>query len=109
MDQAQAAETAKDYAKAMGLYDRIVKGFEKADCAPAAKVRLDAIKGDPAIQAGIHGQEADRDCRSWLAMADNFQKAGATDKAREYLQKILDKYGDTPWAAKAKERLAALK
>jgi len=31
-----------------------------------------------------------------------------TDKARQYLQRILDRYPDTPWAAKARERLAEI-
>ena len=35
-------------------------------------------------------------------MADNFAKAGMNAKAREYLSKIIDTYGDTDWAAKAR-------
>ena len=108
-DQAQAAETAKDYGKAIALYEQIVKGYEKADCFAAAKARLEALKADKAIMADVRNKEAERECRSWLQMADNYQKAGLVDKAREYLQKILDKYADTDWGVKAKERLAALK
>ena len=41
-------------------------------------------------------------------MADTFAKAGRNAKAREYLNKIIDKYGDTDWAAKARARLAEI-
>lgn len=34
---------------------------------------------------------------------------GRTDKAREYLQKIIDTYPDTEWGRQAKERLARFK
>jgi dienelactone hydrolase/outer membrane protein assembly factor BamD (BamD/ComL family) len=109
MDQAQAFDTAKDYAKAIARYEQIIKGFEKADCFAAAKARLEALKNDKTIQADLRNKEAERDCRSWMSMVDNFMKAENPDKAREYLQKIIDKYPDTEWGAEAKKRLAAMK
>ena len=54
-------------------------------------------------------KDADRDCRAWLAMADNFAQAGSADQAREYLQKIIAKYPGTEWAKQAGERLKKLK
>jgi predicted esterase len=107
-DQAQAAETAKDYGKAIALYGQLVKSCPTADVFAAAKTRLEALQADKTIQADLHGKDAERECRAWLSMADNFQKAGATDKAKEYLQKILDKYADTTWGAEAKKRMAAM-
>ncbi len=66
------------------------------------------MQGDKTIQADLHGKDAERECRAWLSMAENFQKAGSPDKAKEYLQKILDKYADTEWGAEAKKRMGAL-
>ena len=104
-DQARAHEDAKDYAKAIELYEQYVARFEKADRFAEVKARLEALKSDKAIQATIRNTAADRDCRNWLGMADNFLKAGMKDRAREYLRKILDQYPDTEWGKQAKERM----
>ncbi|MEE8385567.1 MAG: tetratricopeptide repeat protein [Dehalococcoidia bacterium] len=53
-------------------------------------------------------QQIDRQCKQSLNMAENYLRAGKPDKARQYLQKILDRYPDTPWAAKARARLAEI-
>jgi len=107
--QAQAAEQAKDYAAAMKLYEQVLSACPKSDLCTSAKARLDAFKSDNAVQASIVAKDADRDCRSWLSMADNFIQAGLPDKAREYLKKIIDKYPDTEWGKQAKERINKLK
>ena len=49
-----------------------------------------------------------RQAKADLAEADAYLQARKLDKARECLQKILDKYPGTPWAAQAQERLAKL-
>ena len=54
-------------------------------------------------------KQIDRECKKCLNMAENYLRAGLADKARQYLQKILDRYPGTPWAAKARERLAEIK
>jgi tetratricopeptide (TPR) repeat protein len=108
-DQASAAEIAKDYATAIRLYELLVTTCPKADRAEAVRQRLATLKGDKKVQAAIVAKDADRDCRAWLAMADNFVQAGSTDQAREYLQKIIAKYPGTEWAKQAGERLRKLK
>jgi len=108
-EQAQVAELAKDYARAIRLYEQYVAAFPKAGRFAAVKARLDALKADKTIQSAIRAKDADRDCRNWLNMADNFLKAGLNEKAREYLKKILDQYGDTEWGAQARERMKKLK
>jgi len=108
-EQAQAAELAKDYALAIRLYEQLAAACPKSDLAAAAKARADALKADKAVAASIREREAQRDCRSWLSMADNFIQAGHPEKAREYLKKIIDKYPDTEWGRQAKERMNKLK
>jgi poly(3-hydroxybutyrate) depolymerase len=49
-----------------------------------------------------------RQAKADLAEADAYIQARKLDKARECLQKILDKYPGTTWAAQARERLAKL-
>jgi acetyl esterase/lipase len=106
--QARAAEKAKDYGRALSLYQTYVAKFPKASHFAAVKARYDALKGDKAIQALAKQQSADRECKGWLSAADNYIKNNLNDKARPYLQKILDKYGDTTWGEQARERLTAI-
>lgn len=108
-EQAQTAELAKDYARAIRFYEQLIATCEKSDLAPAAKDRLAALKSDKAVMAAVRAKDAERDCRGWLSLADNYAKNGLKDKAREFLQKVIDKYGDTDWGAQAKERLKQLK
>jgi len=107
--QAQAAEQAKDYAQAMRLYEQVLATCPKSEFCASAKARLDALKSDKAVQGAVVAKDADRECRSWLSMADNFIKADQPEKAKEYLQKILDKYADTEWGRQARERLQKVK
>jgi tetratricopeptide (TPR) repeat protein len=107
--QAQAAEQAKDFAAAMKLYEQVLAACPKSELCASAKARLEALKGDKAVQAAIVAKDADRECRSWLSMADNFIKADDAEKAREYLKKIIDKYPDTDWGRQARERLQKVK
>ena len=106
--KAVAAEKEKKYAKAIKLYEQYVSAFPKARRYKQVKSHLAAMKSDKAIQDTICSKDADRDCRKWLMMADNYINAGMVDKARPYLEKILDKYGQTNWAAKARQRLAKI-
>jgi tetratricopeptide (TPR) repeat protein len=108
-EQAQAAETAGDYARAIHLYEQLVAKCPKADLFEAARTRLEFLKSDKATQAAIRNTAAERGGRAWMAMAENFIRAGQMDKAKEYLQKIIEKYGDTEWGEKAKERLKRIK
>ena len=85
-----------------------MESFPKATRFGEVKAHLEAMKKDPAIIAASTEKDAERDCRAWLKMAENFLAADRADKAREYLKKILDTYPGTTWAAKAAEQMAKL-
>jgi predicted esterase len=106
--RARSAEQAKDYAEALRLYGQYVAKYPSATRFKEVNAHLDSLKADKAIRAAALGEQAARECRVWLNLADNYARAGKAAKAREYLEKILAKYGGTDWAAKARERLAAL-
>jgi uncharacterized Zn finger protein len=106
--KARQAENAKDYLTALKFYEQYLTSFENAGRYEAVKSHLESLKADPKVQAALHKQEASRDCLEWLKMADKLMKEGKNEEAKPYLQKILDKYGDTEWADKAKERLNKL-
>jgi pimeloyl-ACP methyl ester carboxylesterase len=107
--QAQSAEKAKDFARALSLYEAYVVQYPKAARFAEVKAHYEELKANPAITASAKTQAADRECKGWLSTADNYINNNMTDKAKPYLQKILDKYADTTWGAEAKKRLAAIK
>ena len=106
--RAAAAEKEKDYARASRLYEQYVRQFANADRFAEVKKRLEALKGDADIQGAIVSKQAERECRTWIQMADNFARAGRRREARDYLNKVIKKYGDTDWGAKARTRLAEI-
>jgi outer membrane protein assembly factor BamD (BamD/ComL family) len=107
--QAQSAEKSKDYARALSLYETYVAQYAKATRFAEVKAHYEQLKSDPAIQASAKSQSADRECKGWLSTADNYINNNLAEKAKPYLQRILDKYPGTAWAAQAKERLARIK
>ena len=106
---ALAAEKRKEFAKALALYEAYLAHFPKATRFAAVKAHYDELKANKAVTAAANTQIADRECRSWLAMADSFIANGENEGAKEYLAKILNKYGETTWAADVKKRLAKMK
>ncbi len=103
-----AAEEKKDYVLAIKLYEQYVGQFPKASRFAKVKAHLESLKSDKAIQAAIKSTQADGDCKGWMSLADNYANLGMNAKAREYLTRIVDKYGDTDWGAKARARLAQI-
>ncbi len=61
---------------------------------------------EPAPKAA--GRSPARVCAGWFSMAGNYRKAGMTDGARRYLNKIISAYPESEWAAKARQELSGL-
>jgi len=107
--QAAALEKSKDFGRAMTVYEKYVTEYPKAKRFDEVKTHLETLKADKSIQTGIAGKQIETDCKGWLAMADNYVKAGFNDKAKPYLQKVIEKYPASEYAATAKKKLAELK
>src|SRR5205085_11428430 len=107
--QAQAAEKAKDFGRALQLYESYVAQCAGASKMAEVKAHYEKLKADPAIVSSAKSQSADRECKGWLSAADNYIANNMGEKAKPFLQKILDKYGATPWAAEARKRMAAIR
>jgi len=103
-----AAENKKDYRLAIEIYEQYVRQFPKAGRFSEVKARLASLKSDKTIQASVRNNQAAEECKRWRALAENYAASGLTDKARQYLTKIIEKHGDTTWAAKARARLAEI-
>ena len=107
-DRCIAAEKKKDYALAIKLYERYVGQFPKASRFAKVKAHLESLKSDKAIQTAIKRAQADAECKRWMMLADNYAKNGLNDRACQYLSRIVEKYGDTDWGAKARARLVEI-
>ena len=105
---ALAAEKAKDYAKAIAFYEHYVAEFAQSHRFAEVKAHLEQMKADKTIMAGAHQGEADVECKNWLNMANSYVGTSMPEKAKPYLQKIIDKYPTTDWAGKAKKLLAEI-
>jgi predicted esterase len=105
--RAEAAEKSKDYARALSLYQTYVAQYPNATRFTQVNAHYEQLKSNPAIQATAKSQAADRECKGWLSTADNYIANHMTEKAKPYLQKILTKYPNTPWATEASKRLSA--
>jgi hypothetical protein len=95
--------------EAYELYGRIVQqgtGTDPAKQATAAQARLEQ---DTALMTRIKAVQAERKAREWLGLAQAYFKADRADKAREFCQKILAEYPQTPQAAVAKDLLNQMK
>lgn len=106
--QAQRAEKDKDYAKAIAIYEQYVRSCEGADRYQEVVEHLGELKKDTAVQDAMGKQKTEKFCRRHLRLADNYTRAGLTEKAMACLEKVIDTYPDTPWAAEARKRLKQL-
>jgi len=62
----------------------------------------------PPKSASDRRSKAEKDCRRWMMMAKNYIANRRTDKARQYLEKIITTYPDSEHAKKAQEMLRGL-
>jgi predicted esterase len=104
----KSAEKEGDFKRAIAIYERYVTAYPASPHLANVRQRLASLKSDKTIQAGIASRAADDDCKSWLGMAENYIKSGLTDKARPYLQKVIDTYPETQYAVRAKKDLSEL-
>ena len=99
----------KDYAAAIVVYEKLLEIAPKSDYAAEARKRIAALKGDPQVRQTIADQDAGTECRKWMSLAGNYQRAGLNDKAIVYYTKIIEKHPDSSFAATAREELKKLK
>lgn len=106
---ARALEKQGDYKRAIAIYERYVVAYPSNPHVAQVKGHLASLKADKTIQADIASRTVDDQCKSCLAMAANYIQSGYPEKARAYLQKVIDEYPNTAYAATAREKLSELK
>ncbi len=108
MVAAQEAYDQREYARAIELYEKLAQLRPDSDYAALAKRRIDELLSDPTIKRVIADERAGRKAKSMLSLAQNFQKAGETERAAVYYKKIIEDFPGTSFAKKAQDALDAL-
>jgi tetratricopeptide (TPR) repeat protein len=106
---ARTAEKLGDFKRAIAIYERYVVAYPTSAHLAQVREHLATLKSDKSIQAGIASKSVDDQCKSCLGMADNYIRTGYPEKARPYLQKVIDEYPGTSYAAAAKKELAEIR
>jgi tetratricopeptide (TPR) repeat protein len=105
MVAAQEAYDQREYARAIELYEKLAELRPDSDYAALAKRRIDELLSDPTIKRVIADERAGRKAKSMLSLAENFQKAGETERAAVYYKKIVEDFPGTSFAKKAQDAL----
>lgn len=104
--RADELRAQKKYALAYKAYEGVVKAHGDSPLAEKAKLALEEMRADKAIMREIRLAEAKKKCESWLRMARQLKESGNVEGARKYYQRIVNEFGDTPYADTARKELA---
>ncbi|MBI3096873.1 MAG: redoxin domain-containing protein [Planctomycetes bacterium] len=104
--QAEAAEKAKAWPKAIGLYRKIVETCPLVTKAAEAKQRIEDLEKDPEVQKAMKEEQARADCEKWLRNGDNYFKNKMYEKAIVEYKRVIEKYPGTAFAATARQKMA---
>ena len=88
--------------------DGVAAKFPATRAGQAAADKAKAMRADSALMGKVQADAADKECKGWISMARSFIKAGMPDKAKPYLDQVLQKYPGTTYAEEAKELLGEM-
>ncbi|HUU43677.1 MAG TPA: tetratricopeptide repeat protein, partial [Planctomycetota bacterium] len=110
---ARRLHAAQDLQNALIVYWDVSRDFPKTPAAETAAARAEELAAaDAELVVKARTAREERDGKHWLEMARSFEMNRRTDKALEYLGRILKYYPDSSWAEKARaerDRLTAAK
>lgn len=98
----------KEFAKALGEYEKIAKAHKNSPLGNKAKAKADEIRKNPEAMAAVGEAETRSNCENWLQLARNLVAAGKDEEAAKYYKKILEKYPASSYAGIAKREMAKL-
>lgn len=108
LDAAGKLLEKKEYAKAIAAYEKIAKAQKGTPAGDEAAKKVKSLKADKDIARAATEAEAAKKAPGLMKMAAQLAGSGKSDKAREYYQKIIDKYPGTEHAERAKAELDKL-
>ena len=103
------AKSLEKKVEAYGLYDRIARQGGETEPAKAAAEAMERLRKDAAVAERLAKVEAERQAHEWMGLATNYFKTGRLDLARQYSEKVLASYPNSPEADQARDLLEALK
>ena len=108
-DQAKAAEAAEHLMEAATFYRKIIKDYPGTPTARDASPNYERIRAQADAEEKAYQDKMERECRSWMALADNYAAAGYLEKALDYYQRIIDAYPKTGFADIAREKMKKIR
>jgi len=108
-EAARRAARLEKLLEAYALYERIVRQGAATETGREADAAMKRLQEDAAFADRLREVQAERQAREWLDLAVNYLRGGRLDLAREYFEKILGAYPDSPQAAEARAFLEDLK
>ena len=84
---------------------RIVKGYGNTPTGIKSARLLEGILVDEQFAREVDQDRLEQQARNTYAMAVNYRKNGIDKVAAKLLRKLLDQYGDSQWAQKARDDL----
>ncbi|MEW6251362.1 MAG: thioredoxin-like domain-containing protein [Planctomycetota bacterium] len=113
--EADKLRDAGKYAEALQIYDELGASHAARDAGKAANERARLLRDDPEVLKSIEGeksaayeQEAARGSEKWLKVARTMAQQKNYKVARDYYQKIIDKYPGSKVAKTAADELKKL-
>ena len=104
----EKGEKKRALAERLTALEALAKNFPGTEAGRTAAERAAAMRADPEVMRQIRMEAAESDCKSWLSMARNYIQADMPEKAKPYLDKVLQQYPDTLYAEEAKKLLAKI-
>jgi len=104
----EKGEKKRAIAERFVALEALAKNFPGTEAGRTAAERAAAMRADPEVMRQIRMEAAERDCKGWLSMARNYIQTGMPEKAKPYLDKVLQQYPDTLYAEEAKKLLAKI-
>ncbi len=102
---AQESLRQRDFGQAYDQLQKLLKDYSDSKVTGDAKTILARMEKNQTIMGYVRDHLAEKDCNNWLNQANSFIQTGNLAKAKELLRKIIDKYPDTVWEERAREKL----
>lgn len=96
------------YTEALSRYEAFAKKYSGAEVGRTAAEKAEAMRADDEIMSVVREKEAEKECTGLFNMARSYMANEKPDKAREYLQQIVDDHPATIYAKKAMEDMENL-
>ncbi len=99
----------RSFGEAYEKLQRIVDEFDSTPAADRARIVIERTEANPDVMLRVNDYLARTDCQSLLSQARAYERRGQPNLAKQKYQVILERYPDTVWADRARERLVRLR